>query len=296
MSLSVLTVVPRSRTELSNGEVIYHQPDFLISKHRPIRELYLPPAKEVCEGYVFTGVCLSTGGVYQPHSPGRHTPPPLVDTPPCRHPDRPCWDTVNKRAECILVTARKRSLGQGNIFTPVCHSVHRGACVVVGGCAWLWGACMVVGGVHGCGGHVWLWGACMVAGGACVVVGGCAWLWGACMVVGGCACLGGCIGYDKIRSMSGRFASYWNAFLLGLQSECYSVLTSSSCWVIISTGIAPVMIWVIMMRSNNTCCLLLPFLLSFIAHRTLNAQEADNRHDEDDDAEITLLLVRSTTG
>ena len=25
-----------------------------------------------------------------------------------------------------IVTARKRSLGQGNIFTPVCHSVHRG--------------------------------------------------------------------------------------------------------------------------------------------------------------------------
>ena len=25
-----------------------------------------------------------------------------------------------------LVTARKRSLGQGNIFTPVCHSVHEG--------------------------------------------------------------------------------------------------------------------------------------------------------------------------
>ena len=25
-----------------------------------------------------------------------------------------------------LITARKRSLGQGNIFTPVCHSVHRG--------------------------------------------------------------------------------------------------------------------------------------------------------------------------
>ena len=28
-----------------------------------------------------------------------------------------------------LITARKRSLGQGKIFTPVCHSVHRG-----GGC------------------------------------------------------------------------------------------------------------------------------------------------------------------
>ena len=27
---------------------------------------------------------------------------------------------------CTLFTARKRSLGQGYIFTPVCHSVHRG--------------------------------------------------------------------------------------------------------------------------------------------------------------------------
>ena len=40
-------------------------------------------------------------------------------------------DMGHKRAvcillECILVTTRKRSLGQGNIFTPVCHSVHRG--------------------------------------------------------------------------------------------------------------------------------------------------------------------------
>ena len=26
----------------------------------------------------------------------------------------------------LFITARKRSLGQGNIFTPVCHSVHRG--------------------------------------------------------------------------------------------------------------------------------------------------------------------------
>ena len=24
--------------------------------------IFLPPANEVCEGYVFTGVCLSTGG------------------------------------------------------------------------------------------------------------------------------------------------------------------------------------------------------------------------------------------
>ena len=37
----------------------------------------------------------------------------------------------------VIFTARKRSLGQGNIFTPVCHSVHRGgggiqACIAGG--------------------------------------------------------------------------------------------------------------------------------------------------------------------
>ena len=120
----------------------------------------------------------------------------------------------------FIFTARKRSLGQGNIFTPVCHSVHGG------GHAWLWGcvcgfwgvcmvargrecmvargrACMVVGGgMSGC------LGGCIVAGGHVWLAGGHAWLQG-CMVVGGA-----CVGYDEIRSMSGRYASYWNAFLL----------------------------------------------------------------------------------
>ena len=32
-----------------------------------------------------------------------------------------------------IITARKRSLGQGNIFTPVCHSVHRGSAPVHAG-------------------------------------------------------------------------------------------------------------------------------------------------------------------
>ena len=57
---------------------------------------------------------------------------------------------------------------EGNVFTGVCHSVHRGACVVApqrGTCVVLpWGVC-------GCsegGGHVWL-----LPGGACVVAGGC---------------------------------------------------------------------------------------------------------------------------
>ena len=116
----------------------------------------------------------------------------------------------------------------------VSHSVHRGgrawlrgACVVVGGCviagrhAWLRGMCVVMGGMHGCGECAWLWGVCMVVGGmhGCggghVWLQGSAWLWGVCMVVGGVhGCGGACVGYDEIRSMSGRYASYWNAFLL----------------------------------------------------------------------------------
>ena len=116
----------------------------------------------------------------------------------------------------------------------VSHSVHgggacvfEGGCVVAGGHKWLPGVCVVVEGhawlqegMCGCGGHVWLQGVCMVVGEGHV------WLQGACMVVGGmCGCGGGvvaggvhgcggaCIGYDEIRSMSGRYASYWNVFL-----------------------------------------------------------------------------------
>ena len=92
-----------------------------------------------------------------------------------------------------------------------------GACVVAGGGGHAWllaGACMVAGGRH-----AWLlvggmrgcwWGACMVTGGVCMVAGGVHGCWqGACMAAGGAD-----IGYDEIRSMSGRYASYWNAFLL----------------------------------------------------------------------------------
>ena len=59
----------------------------------------LPPAKEVCEGYVFTHVCLSTGGEYvsrylpgQVHPPSRYTPehvhPPAGTPPGQAHPPR----------------------------------------------------------------------------------------------------------------------------------------------------------------------------------------------------------------
>ena len=81
----------------------------------------------------------------------------------------------------VLVTARKRSLGQGNIFTPVCHSVHRGGmhgcsqgggavCGCSGGHAWL-----LPGGVRGCSwGHAWLLpgGVCGCFQGVCVVAPG----------------------------------------------------------------------------------------------------------------------------
>ena len=74
--------------------------------------------------------------------------------------------------------------------------------MVAGGCLWL------LGDVSGC------WGACMVAR-VCVWLPGGAWLPGG---MGGCqgACKvtrGACVGYDEIRSMSGWYASYWNAFL-----------------------------------------------------------------------------------
>ena len=101
----------------------------------------------------------------------------------------------------------------------------RGGCVVAGGHVWLLGGhAWLLGGMHGC------WGVCMVAGGvhgcrgACVAVegmhgcGGCAWWW-----------WGACVGYDEIRSMSGRYASYWNAFLfkilkkVNLVSHCVVV-------------------------------------------------------------------------
>ena len=59
--------------------------------------------------------------------------------------------------------------------------------MVARGCAWLVGP-------------AWL-------GGAYVVAGGPAWLWG------GMWLQGVVISYDEIRSMSGRYASYWNAFL-----------------------------------------------------------------------------------
>ena len=104
----------------------------------------------------------------------------------------------NKVGYALIITARKRSLGQGNIFTSVGHSVGGGGS----------------GGFQACiTGHmtrgVLPRGVCI--GGVCIQEGVC--------LQGGSA--GGWadplpryMGYYGIRSTSGQYASYWNAFLL----------------------------------------------------------------------------------
>ena len=91
-----------------------------------------------------------------------------------------------------------------------------GAWLLLGGHAWLlWGGCVVAPGGHACcsGGGVWL----LQGGHAWLLQGGHAWL-----LPGGCVVApGGVHGFlrgrawffDEMRSMSGRYASYWNAFL-----------------------------------------------------------------------------------
>ena len=108
---------------------------------------------------------------------------------------RGCWGGVcGCQGACVVV-------GGACMVAGVCvHGCQR-ACVVAGMCGW-WE------GVHGC------WGVCVVAWGTCVVAGGHAWLRGA------------CIGYDEIRSMSGRYAFYWNAFLL-----IFNFVLNSLTWV-----------------------------------------------------------------
>ena len=73
--------------------------------------LLLPPANEVCEGYVFTGVCLSMGvsaplhaGIHisSPREPEADTPldrPPQADTPGQTHPPlRSAWSRSGRYA------------------------------------------------------------------------------------------------------------------------------------------------------------------------------------------------------
>ena len=165
---------------------------------------FLPPANVVCEGYIFTGVC----------------------------------DSVNRGGVCGFIRGGMRGFIRGGM-----HGFIRGACVVLFGGVWfysggmhgfIWGvACVVLFGGVVCvvlfGGHVWFY----LGGGRCAwfylggmrgfiwggmrgfIWGGmCGFIWG----VGGMCVFFSFFGYNKIRSMSGRYASYWNAFLLHLQT------------------------------------------------------------------------------
>ena len=161
---------------------------------------FLPPANEACEGYVLTGVCLSTGGGGRVLQEGMR--------------GRGCAWQGGVHGRQGGVHGRRGVHGRGHVW--------QGACMA-GGHVWQ-GAC-IMGGMHGRG--------CVCGEGACVAGGMCAWWGGACMTGGhvwwdvcmagegvmhgrgrGHAWQGGVHGrYYKIRSMSGRYASYWNAFL-----------------------------------------------------------------------------------
>ena len=131
--------------------------------------IFLPPANEVCEGYVFTGVCLSMGqGVRGCSGGGGHA-----------------WLLPEGEGACVVALGGVCGCSGGAcVVAPGRH-----AWLLPGGHAWLlWGGmcgCLggymvALGGMHGCSGG------CMVApagmhgcGGACVValggVHGCSW-------------------------------------------------------------------------------------------------------------------------
>ena len=155
--------------------------------------------------------CLS---VHRWGSAPLHTPP---------RPTSPCavhagiWSTSGRYAShsnaFLLPPATK--LGQGNIFRSVSTILSRGGMhgFIRGGVHGFiqWGACVVL----------FSRGACMVlfSGGACVVLfsGGHAWFYSVGgvrgFIQGGVRGFFSFSGYNEIRSMSGRYASYWNAFL-----------------------------------------------------------------------------------
>ena len=92
-------------------------------------------------------------------------------------------------SELAIITARKRSLGQGNIFTPVLFTGGGVRGFIRG-----WG---VRGFIRG--GHAWFYSRH-------------AWFYSG----GGMRGFFSFFGYNEIRSKSGWYASYWNAFLFGV--------------------------------------------------------------------------------
>ena len=123
----------------------------------------------------------------------------------------------------------KRSFGQGNIFTSVCHSVHGGGSgpggvppnfrggLVPGGSPNFQGVSNFAGGflqIFGVGGLVWSRGSPN--------------FWGVSNFSGGFSKFSGGVS-TGIRSTFGRYASYWNAFLF------YINFSPSLCPVLMPT-------------------------------------------------------------
>ena len=86
----------------------------------------LPPANEVCEGYVFTGGCLSTGG----------------------------GACMVAGGACMVARGMHGSWGMACM-------VARGHAWLPGGMHGCQGACVVKGGMRGEGGHAWQRGVCV---------------------------------------------------------------------------------------------------------------------------------------
>ena len=97
----------------------------------------------------------------------------------------------------VYVYRPQTKLGQGNVFTPVCHSVHRGVYnrgVCIRGVSTSGGVCI---------GDVCMGGGMdLHPGRVCIQEGSAPRGWA-----------DPPIGYYGIQSTNGRYASYWNAFL-----------------------------------------------------------------------------------
>ena len=84
LRLSGYTLKQQKIHELKATEMVNQSHSLKLSNplsFNPVKMKSLPPANEVCEGYIFTGVCLSTrgGGVC-------HIQPPRADTSLGSHP------------------------------------------------------------------------------------------------------------------------------------------------------------------------------------------------------------------
>ena len=120
--------------------------------------------------------------------------------------------------QVTIFTARKRSLGQGNIFIGVCQEfcsrgggclIRRGVCS--GGSCLLLGGCLLPGGVSTEGG-------CLLLGGVSAA-GGVVCPWGV-SALGNVCSQGGAWWRPPNGYCCGRYASYWNAFL------CFEIYTT----------------------------------------------------------------------